>query len=327
MSWRYDTKRAQKSENMNKSIVTIFKLLIGSTFSLSTILVAQDAFVSTINWKEGEKVQYVIGKSKHFTDAGSVARASTTYTNFEITVLKKYEHSYLISWLVEDTSVAGANAFELKFLNLMQGVRLEYEISNSGELLNIANLSDVQNEMFDVISQIIKAMIASGEMGEQQAKIFEQHLRGLYESGEQLEQLISRDIRMYFLAHGFEHSLDEHIKYKEDLHNPYGGSAFPTSGKFILEDLDFKTKQATITFSQSLDTKTSKKVITETTKRISEQSGKPTLLLLDVPEFVVTDSGQIKLNLETGWLESLTSTRNTNLAGDAQIETTTITRR
>ncbi len=145
----------------------------------------------------------------------------------------------------------------------------------------------------------------------------------MFTTKEQVEQLCTRDARIYFMALGRTYVLHEPYEYHDPLPNPLGRDLFPTGAKLFLKTFDQQSERAVLSWNQPTDPKQAARILESMIQDLAARRGKKSPEEASTKTISMEDKADIVIDAGTGWVNRLTLTRSVNLGTRSQVDTTT----
>jgi hypothetical protein len=281
------------------------------------------------HWKKGETFRLEVTRARVKSANGKSTVTGKTHTDFTIEVLSANDHGYLVGWTAGETKFDSPSQAEHSFLrhvvNLMQGRQIILEIDPHGAIRGVRNWKELR-------ATALKALDTLATTEDLQKKKSDNalmsnlrtHWESMLGTKEQVEELCTREAKVYFMVLGREYSDKEAYAYEDLLPNPLGGEAFPTHARMTLKTFDKQASQAVITWSQTADPKHAARILESMAKEMASRLGtKP--VDREFPKAIsMQDNAEIVVDVNTGWVRALTHTRSANFGTRAQVDATSM---
>lgn len=282
-------------------------------------------------WKKGETVRLEITRARVKSADGKSTITGKTHTDFTIEVLSANDDGYLVGWTAGETKFDFPSQAEHSFLgqvvNLMNGRQIILEIDLHGSIRGVRNWKELKT----VALKSLDVLATTEDLQKEKPdKAPISSLRAQWESmlgtKEQVEELCTREARVYFMVLGREYTHNNPYEYEDMLPNPLGGDAFPTHARMALKTFDKQAGRAVITWSQTADPKQVARILESMIKEMSARLGKKPLNE-EFPESIsMQDNAEIVVDVATGWVKRLAHARSVNFGTHAQVDTTSMIR-
>jgi hypothetical protein len=283
------------------------------------------------HWKKGDTVHLEITRARVKSADGKSTITGKTHTDFTVEVLSANDNGYLVGWTAGKTTFDSPSQSEHSFLgqvvNLMSGRQIILEIDLHGAIRGVQNWKGLKAAAL----KSLEALAATEDLQhEKPDRARLSSLRAQWESmlrtKAQVEELCAREAQVYFKVLGRGYASDDPFEYEDLLPNPLGGEALPTHGKMALKTFDKQAGRAVITWSQTADPTQVARILQSMIKDMSVRlGGKP--LDGEFPKAIsMQDHAEILVDVDTGWVRTLTHTRSVNFGTRAQVDATSIIR-
>ena len=210
----------------------------------------------------------------------------------------------------------------------MKGKQIVLQVDHHGTITGVQNWKKLQNEILKAMDVLLAKTPDSHNGNTKQTLL--SNLRAQWETmfatKEQVEQLCTRDARIYFMALGKRYALNQPHEYKDLLPSPIGGDPFPTRARIILKAFDQQSGQAVLSWNQTTDPKQAAHILESTIKDLAARRGKKSPEKGFAKTLSMEDNADIVVDVRTGWVARLTLARSVHLGTRSQIDTTTIVR-
>ncbi len=284
-------------------------------------------------WKKGDSFAFAltITRAREKSVDGRSTVSGKTRTHFTIEVLRADDNGYLVGWTAGDTTFEASlpsETFLRQVVDVMKGKQIVLQVDDHGTITGVQNWKELQSETLKAMDAILAKASDSHKGGTNQTLL--SNLRAQWETmfatKEQVEQLCTRDARIYFMALGRKYALNEPHEYNDLLPNPIGGDPFPTRARIILKAFDQQSGQAVLSWSQTTDPKQAARIWESMIKDLASRRGKKSPEGEFARTIFMEDKADIVVDVRTGWVNRLTLTQSVNLGTRSQIDTTTIVR-
>ena len=249
---------------MNKEMNRLLYLLLLILFT--TPLFSQEdstklAFVAY--WSVGDSYDFKITKIKKSWKKDKIVKDEQQNYISTFTVVDETDSSYTINWSYE-------NDLENKFFvpvtlldrfSKYKLTKINYRTSELGkfiEILNWKEVSDIMNNMFDDIIEVV------GKNDQKKQEFLRQVLspfKQVYSSKQGIELLVLKEIQFFHFPMGMEFDITEPFTYDEVLPNILGGDPLNAIAIIYFENIDFDEGFCIIKQELSLDQVSTKKML------------------------------------------------------------------
>jgi len=283
------------------------------------------------HWKKGETFRLEVARARVKSADGKSTITGKTRTDFTIEVLSATDDGYLVGWTAGETKFDSPSQAEHSFLrqvvNLMNGLQIILEIDSHGAIRGVQNWKELRATALKALDALATTEDLQKEKPE---KALMSSLRAQWESmlgsKEQVEELCTREAKVYFMVLGRAYADNEAYEYEDLLPNPLGGDAFPTHARMALKTFDKQASRAVITWSQTADPKQVARILESMMKEMSARLGKKPLDG-ELPKAIsMEDNAEIVVDVDTGWVRTLTHARSVNFGTRAQVDATSMIR-
>ena len=283
------------------------------------------------HWKKGDSFTLTIARAREKSVDGQSTVSGRTRTHFAIEVLRADDKGYLVGWTAGETMFEVAvpsESFLRQVVGLMKGMQIVLQLDERGTIRGVQNWEALRSETLKVMDALL-AKTPDSPKGSTDHTLMS-NLRAQWETmfatKEQIEQLCTRDARIYFMALGRRYTSDKPFEYDDQFLNPLGGEPFPAPATIALKTFDKQSGQAFLTKRQTTDPQQASRIMESMVKEMSVRQRK------SMPErqfpnaIAMEDHAEMTVDVNTGWVTKLTRTQSVNLGTRGQTDTTSIVR-
>ncbi len=283
------------------------------------------------HWKKGESFDLAVTRAREKSVDGRSILSGKTHTRFSIDVLHADDKGYLVGWTAGETTFeipASSESFLRQVVGLMKGMQIVLQLDHRGTIKGVQNWEALRGETLKAMDALLAKVPASPK--ESIDHTLMSNLRAqwktMFATKEQVEQLCTRDARIYFMALGRRYVLTEPYEYNDQLPNPLGGNPFPTRAKIIMKTFDRQSGQAELSWNQTTDSKQATRILESMMKDLAARRGKTSPDGEFTKVITLNDDAEIVVNANTGWVTELTRTQSVALGTRTQKDTTIFVR-
>lgn len=283
------------------------------------------------HWKKGDSFVLTITRAREKSVDGQSTVSGKTHAHFTVEVLRADNKGYLVGWTAGDTTFEASvpsETFLRQVVGIMKGKRIVLQIDERGAITGVENWQELRSETLKAMDTLLAKTPDSRNGSTDQTLL--SNLRAQWETmfamKEQVEQLCTRDARIYFIALGRRYVLNEPHEYNDLLPNPIGGDPFPTRARIILKTFDQQSGQALLSWNQKTDPKQTARILESMIKDLAARRGKKPSEGDFAKTMSMEDNAEINVDVNTGWVTKLIRTQSVNLGTRAQTDITSIVR-
>jgi hypothetical protein len=280
------------------------------------------------HWKQGDSFDLTITRAREKSIDGESTLSGKTLTRFTVDVLRADNKGYLVGWTAGETTFEASlpsDTFLRRVVGLMKGMQIVLQINSHGTITGVQNWNELRTETLKMMDTLLTKTPES-QKGHSDHRLMS-NLRAQWETmfatKEQVEQLCTRDARIYFMALGRRYVLNEPYEYTDVVPNPLSGDPFPTRARITLKTIDQRSGQARLSWNQTTDPKQTARILDSMIKDLAVRRGKKSPGGAFASTISMEDQADIAMDAGTGWVSSLTLTRSVNLGTRSQRDTTT----
>jgi len=244
-------------------LFTLMLMLFVSTSLFGQSDTTKVAFVAY--WSVGDVYNFKITKINQQWKAEKLMTDQKQEYTAKFTVLDSTDTSYTISWIYEN-DLGSTYEIPEKLMSRFAKYKLteiKYKTSEVGEFLEILNwkeVSEMMNNMFDDVVEVI------GDGDKNRTSKLEKALEPLkkvYSSKQGIEQIILKELSYIHFPMGVQFDTTEPFKYEEELPNMFGGAPIKAKSKITFESVDFDEGFCVMKQEMTLDPESTKSLLME----------------------------------------------------------------
>ncbi len=261
------------------------------------------------DWQVGEKLQYKMIKSRERIRSGETILSSNSTTDVEVEVLEQSSAGFVVGWTLAKPTLSGNRASDptvQHILELVSGVTMRLVIDSDISIVGIQNWEDVQRKSHELIEILAKRTEES--LGDAAAAGVRQ-TAAMFATEQQVTAMCAREAQMFFFALGGSFSL-EPTEYQDRLPNPFGGEAFPSKAAFRLLGFQPNENVAVVEWTQDLEPAATQRIMEKIVRDMTSRMGAEAPDQEILKDFSINDEAIFRVDLETGWLESMKHRRS-----------------
>lgn len=216
-------------------------------------------------WSVGDVYNFKITKINQQWKAEKLMTDQKQEYTAKFTVLDSTDTSYTISWIYEN-DLGSTYEIPEKLMSRFAKYKLteiKYKTSEVGEFLEILNwkeVSEMMNNMFDDVVEVI------GDGDKNRTSKLEKALepiKKVYSSKQGIEQIILKELNYIHFPMGVQFDITEPFTYEEELPNMFGGAPIKANSKITFESVDFDEGFCVMKQEMTLDPENTKSLLME----------------------------------------------------------------
>ena len=278
-------------------------------------------------WKEGEKRRFELVKSRRKSGVGAAKLDGTSRTDLEIEVLEVLPDGFTVAWTLGETTFDDpAHAKEplvQAITGMTKGLRTVLELDAQASIRGVRNWTDLRDTCSRFLERFATEMKAKG-VDPAVLQGVQAQVAPLFSSKDGIKQLLTRDAQLFYAVVGLELDRGEPHEYEDKLPNPFGGEAFPSKGRFELEDVDEQGGLAKVTWTQTMDPAATGRILEKTIRDLAKSVGKNAPAGQQLKKLDIQDRGKFTVEVSTGWVRVLEYTRRIQTEDRVQEDGTSI---
>lgn len=224
----------------------------------------------------GERFFITLINNRQNVEDGEITLDVTSHTPIQVNIVSKTDRGYILSWeygqsILEDVP-SSVESFVEDFANLISGWKVEYEVEESGRIIELVKSDQIDGFLSDEI---------------------------------QTDGILPEDIQLFHIVYGwppFEPGTS--LTYEESTPNPFGGEPIPSTGKLEVTEFSPASNQLTIHWTKSMDQELYRQFMLDFLTEMAKEMGTDPPTDADLPIFKIEDSGEIHIDINTGWITS-----------------------
>lgn len=281
------------------------------------------------HWKMGDSFDLTITRAREKSVDDRSTLTGKTHTRFAVQVLSAHADGYLLGWTAGDTTFedpSPSESFLRQVVGLMKGMQIVLILDRHGTIRGVQNWEALRSETVKVMDALLRKT-ADSPQGKNDHRLMS-NLRAQWETmfttKEQVEQLCTRDARIYLKVLGRRYRVNEPYEYPDLLPNPLGGEPFPTRARILLKTFDQQSGQAMLSWNQAIDHKAAARILESMIKDLAARRGKKTPDGEFAQAISMEDHADIEVDVRTGWVTRFTRTQSVKLGTRGQTDRTSI---
>lgn len=216
-------------------------------------------------WSVGDVYNFKITKINQQWKTEKLMTDQKQEYTAKFTVLDSTDTSYTISWIYEN-DLGSTYEIPEKLMSRFAKYKLteiKYKTSEVGEFLEILNwkeVSEMMNNMFDDVVEVI------GDGDKNRINKLEKALepiKKVYSSKQGIEQIILKELNYIHFPMGVQFDITEPFTYEEELPNMFGGAPIKANSKITFESVDFDEGFCVMKQEMTLDPENTKSLLME----------------------------------------------------------------
>ncbi|MCS6863527.1 MAG: hypothetical protein RMJ56_00020 [Gemmataceae bacterium] len=304
-----------------------------ATLTLLSVVVAASAERPTVEirpvWRMGDAVRYQMTKTQQREFDGKVLRKVQTTTPVEVEVIEMDDDGIVLRWRQGSTTFEDPKHDDdpvLRTLHMMfKALDIDVQLDTEGVLIGLRNWKELRGTGHKVQEAILTQMAKSGT-AKSTLDTVRKETDKLLATQESLETAFLQYPALLVFPLGTSYEMGQTLTYETTIPNIFGGpTPFPALGEYQLKALDKDSDMATIIFKQSLHPKESPRILQQWLAEEAKKTGKPAPG--ELPDFQIQDIIEYEIDCKTGWVKSVTLTRNGKMDKLTATETVTLLRK
>lgn len=277
-----------------------------------------EGIVLTPPLRVGESVNLEMLMTRERKVAGQPARKSTSTTPVRVAVLEVSDEETIIGWTTGRSKLEDPRLQEqmregmdpLLDLGADQTIELVFdEEFTPHSIRNLHDVIELCQKAIDLLQQSLPDNKAAAETIPR--------VREMFSNPEVVQSILIQKPGRYFVIYGWELEPGVTREIEMTLPSPFGGEPLPATVTIELKPFHPTDAQLLVSYKQRLDQEGVKRIIGDAMQKFAgDTPGQEPQL----PTFDVEDSGEFKVNKESGWVEHALVTRTTTANEGSQVE-------
>jgi hypothetical protein len=289
---------------------------------------ADDMLELRPHWKKGEKRHYEKVKAREQSAAGAPAQKMVARSEVDVEVISTGANGSALAWTAGearfDDPEQQDNPLVQRMGNLFKNARAVLELDANGHLTGVRNWSDLQKTSFKARDELVAEIKKQGADKELADNIGAQ-VTSMIDSREKVEDLVGRgEAQLFLLPLGVSVSESKALELDGSLPNVLGGEPLPARARFELKSL--KDGLATIVYTQTVKPDVLQKIMEQSAKDYAERTGRPGPTKEQLAGMVLEDRAEYVVDVDSGWVETMTHQRTVKAGSNTQQDTVTMRR-
>lgn len=280
--------------------------------------------------RAGEVIQLELRKAQERMAPNRPLQRSSSLLHVTLEVLESGPQGMVVRWShSRPDAQAAESAPEMPddadvIWELVQDIHYDLEFDARGEFVQLRNYEEVRplvDRMLDEIGTIL-ARRGNAQAAEQATAL----VRRLFASRANMESVLLREPRLFFLPLGKRFTLDAPSEYEAQLPNPFGGAGLPANGVLRVDWIDRNRNLASVTMEQALHPDSVRIAVESLLERLPPER-RPLNVDPSRIEVEVRDLARYTVKLEDGLPERMEFTRTTRVPGGYRLDVVSVQRR
>jgi len=283
------------------------------------------------HWNKGDAIDLTVTRVRDKSLNGKSTLSGKTHTRFSLEVLHASTQGYLVGWTVGTTTFdapAPSESVLRQVVGLMQGMQIVLQIDPRGVITGVQNWETLRSEMLRNLDGLL-AKRSDSQRGKADQGMMA-HLRAqwdtMFSTKAQVEQVCTRDAQLYFRILGRIYTRDQPYEYQGFFEHPLGGDSFPARADIMLKSFNRRSGQAVLHWNQSADHEETDQIMRSLVNDMAAQRGKQVPNEGFTNALAMDNHAEVEVDVDTGWVSTLTETKSVTLGTRAQTDTTVIVR-
>lgn len=283
------------------------------------------------HWHEGDRVELLVTRIRDKSLNGQSTRSGKTHTRFSLEILRADNQGYLVGWTVGATTFdvpAPSESVLRRVVGLMEGMQIMLQIDPHGTITGVQNWEALRGTILKNLDGLL-ADTSRTQRGNTDQTVRE-NLRAqwdtLFSTKAQVEQVCTRDAQIYFKVLGRTYVRDRPYEYHGYLDNPLMGDPFPARADIVLKSFDDRSGQAVLHWNQSADREQTGRILRSIVQDLAARRGKQIPDEGFMKSIALETHAEVEVDVETGWVTTLTETKSVHLGTRSQTDTTVMVR-
>jgi hypothetical protein len=296
-------------------VATAFSAVLLAHFLMSSCANAE-GIVLTPPLEVGASVNLEMTMTRERKAAGQPAIRTTSITPVRVEVLQVSDEETIIGWTTGRSKLEnprlqeqlGENMDPLLALGVDQTMELVFDEEFTPHA--IRNLDDMIKRCQTALDLLQESLPDDKAAAETISRV-----REMFSNPEVVQGILIQKPGRYFLIYGWELEPGVPREVEMGLPSPFGGEPLPATITIELKPIQPTDAQLLVSYKQTLDKEGVKRLIADAMNKFAgDRPG------LELPTFNVEDSGEFKVNKETGWVEHALVKRTTTASEGSQVE-------
>jgi len=280
--------------------------------------------------RAGEIMQYELRKEQERQTPNQPPQRNSSLLRVTLEVLESGAQGMIVRWSharpadasAQDAPGPPASDADLIW-ELVKEIRYELAFDAAGNFVALRNYDEVQPLVDRMLAQLGAILARRGNAeAAQQAMATVQRL---FSNRTNLESVLLREPRLFFLPLGKSFSADAPREYEAQLPNPFGGQGLPARGVLRLDWVDHNNQLAAFTMEQTLDPDSVRIVLESLLARMPAER-RPKDVDMSQVKVEIGDLGKYTVNLDTSFPERMDFARTTRVPGGYRRDAVSIRR-
>jgi hypothetical protein len=265
-------------------------------------------------WQKGEGKVFQITRSKEGIVAGKTSNKSSLNYEAHVQVLDSTSEGYTLQWQYKNFNSEDNPSLSMVNL-LLEELKIIYTTTTSGAFKDLTNWKEVRDFYVATFEMSFKGN------KDDTAKAVKDKILSMFQTKEQVEALLIREVQIYHTPYGFEYAKEER-KGATELNNVFGGDPFPAIQTIQAPDINPKGKYFTVHMNTEIDKGVAGGFAQDVLKKLMPfPSSSDAEVLKALAELQLKESSEFRVDLSTGWLSKALYKKEVKNGDTIQVET------
>jgi hypothetical protein len=294
-------------------------LLLSLVFTAS----ANETIKVGVKWSNKDAWVVKLEKKMIRTRGKEIVRESYTTSLIDISVIKKIDSTYQLSWTARDTKF-GLNSASLKRVNelaeFFDGKAYLLSLNSESGEITLDNWKEIQSIAFKSLDVMDKqSQLANKQEKSTRRKIAAQ----IFDSQQKIEELFLKDVTTYFASVGLELTIGNETTFNTTLPSPFIPEGLPAKTTITLSKPDSRTY--VVKMKAAFDEENMASAVKNFFDRTRDRKNLPPVSIEAIKALLITDEMESQVDIETGTPQKVSLKREVSVEDTKTIETSTFT--
>jgi hypothetical protein len=270
-------------------------------------------------WAKGDSAHFELSKIKEkFTNDKLVSKVQISFP-VDVFVVDSTSAGYQFFWKFSDLNINGTKIpdfYNTKFNDSSIALSYDYSTNPNGVFLELGNWEEVLRYNVQMIR------LEYDKLGRNDVDSILEKTIKMFSSRGSVENILAKDIQLMHAGYGLEFTLNKTIKSEASLPNVFGGGSIPSIIELELIEINEKQQFAVLRMKQFIDEQKLSQFIQQLTDKIKPDNSAE----IQIPAMQFSEVNEFHIDLTTGWMKKILSTRTVNTNGVRQVETQVFTK-
>lgn len=191
-------------------------------------------------------------------------------------------------------------------------------LTHTGQIQSIDNLQELTTQSYALANQFLGSFAQTAPPAT--TKLVREQIQSWFKNPTAIQDLYSRDIKLFLLPFGHTHLPNQPYRYNTTLSHPLSQVPLPAQAQFSPPHYRDDHRQLTVEWDLTIDQHTGRRLIEDMTKTMLKTMGIAVEKTPTLPPLTMREHAAFTISLPAGWPEMIDWTRTIQLGNATEID-------